>query len=434
MQIGSYLDACRKKAAHIEGLVKANGSNPMRPEWRAETYEKGKKLVVDSQSCIQNAEKLTAAPSEKTLSILQTSVSRLLNDFAAIDIDLVADLEAAHGVGSADSKQFRSFMVEYQGSFPAANLDAVREAREQWRAFDKWLSSPNGFLAARQVFVLSGNGGAGKTHSLCDIAQRRFSDGTYVCVVFGHQFGGEPDPWSRFAESLGIPVNLGREGTLDALNAAAECSGKKLVICVDAVNETRPRRYWFSRFAEFVGAVISRAHLKLCVSCRTSFLPVCLPKDFADQAIEHKGFAGMERESCNAFFFHYHIQPPLVPVLQPELVNPLYLKLVCETLNAKGLKQLPKGWFGIAPVIRAFIAFKEDQFATEHSVSSGAAIVGGSLRAITVAIVKAGSAALRWSEAQEAIDEAKPQANPTSITPMLLWRSRWRARSRRRRR
>ena len=128
----------------------------------------------------------------------------------------------------------------------------------------------------------------------------------------------------------------------------------------------------------------------------------------------------MEREACNAFFSHYNLEPPLVPVLQPELANPLYLKLVCETLRAKGLKQLPKGWFGITPVIRAFLAHKEDQFATEHSVSPGAAIVSGALRAISAAIAEAGSTALRWSEAQAAIDAAKPQAKGINVLQWLV--------------
>ena len=397
-QFADCLDACRRAAARVDGLVEEKGGDPIRPEWPEVTYEKGKRAVADSSSCVQSAEVLAAAPTEEGLSKLQTSVAQLLDEISVVEDELAADLDAKHGGGSADSKGFRSFMAEYQVSFPAANLDAVREARQEWRAFSDWLSSPAGFLASRQVFVLSGSGGAGKTHSLCDIAQRRLAEGTYTLVVFGHQFSGEPDPWTRFAESLGVPITLGRDGVLDALDAAAECSGKHLVICVDAVNETRPRSYWFDRIAEFAKAVASRPHLKLCVSCRTSFLPACLPKDFTDQAVEHKGFVGIEREACNAFFFHYELEPPLVPVLQPELANPLYLKLVCETLRAKGLKQLPKGWFGIAPVIRAFLAHKENQFATEHSVSSGAAIVSGSLRAITAAIAISGNVALRWSE------------------------------------
>jgi hypothetical protein len=420
VQLADHLDACQKEVDRIGELIETKSGNTMRPGWPAAIYESGKKLVADCQSCIQSAEELKHIPTEVALSNLQAMISRLLDELTIVERDLSADLDAAHGEGSADSKRFRSFMAEYQISFPAANVDAVREAREKWRAFSEWLSSPTGFLAFRQVFVLSGSGGAGKTHSLCDIAQKRLGAGAYTCVVFGHQFSGEPDPWTRFAETLGIPLTLGRDGALDALNAAAECSGEKLVICVDALNETRPRRYWLLRFAEFARAVVSRTHLKLCVSCRTSFLPVCLQKEFADQAVEHKGFAGMERESCNTFFSHYHLEPPLVPVLQPELANPLYLKLVCETLKAKGLKQLPKGWFGISPVIQAFLAHKEEQFATEHSVSSGAAIVSGSLRAITAAIANAGSAALHWSEAQLAIDAAKPQAKDFMVLQWLV--------------
>ncbi|PSM31828.1 hypothetical protein, partial [Haliangium sp. UPWRP_2] len=381
-QLADRLDACKREVVRVERRVDEKGGDSKRHGWPEAFYDKGKKAAADSKSCIQSAEAFAVAPTEQGLSTLQTSIARLLNDLAVIEGALAADLDAKHGKGSANSKQFRSYMAAYMVSFPAANLDAVREAQEKWREISDWLSSPAGFLAFKQVFVLSGSGGAGKTHSLCDIAQRRLADGAYTCVVFGHQFGGEPDPWTRFAESMGVPLTLGRDGILDGLAAAAERSGKKLVICVDAVNETRPRSFWSDRFAEFARAVASRAQLKLCVSCRTSFLPVCLPKNFADQAVEHKGFAGMEREACNAFFSHYNLDPPLVPVLQPELANPLYLRLVCETLQAKGLKQLPKGWFGIAPVIRAFLAHKEDQFAMEHSVSSGAAIISGSLRAI----------------------------------------------------
>ncbi len=419
-QIAKHVDACGKETAHIEELVETKGDNVMRPGWPAATFEKGKKLAVESRNCVRAAERLSTSPADEALSQLQGLVSQLLEQIAAVERDLAAGIDATHGDGSADSKRFRSFMAEYECSFPAENLDAVRVAQEKWREYSAWLSSPSGFLAFRQVFVLSGSGGSGKTHSLCDIAQRRLDEGAYTCVVFGHQFRGEPDPWTRFAESLRVPLTLGCEGTLDALNAAAECSGNKLLICVDAVNETMPRSYWFDRFAEFTKAVASRAHLKLCVSCRTSFLPVCLPKDFAAQAIEHKGFSGMEREACNAFFLHYHLEPPLVPVLQPELANPLYLKLVCETLQAKGLKQLPKGWFGISPVIRAFLAQKEEQFATEHSVSTGAAIVSGSLCAIAASIAKTGSAAVCWSDAQSAIDAAKPQAKGINVLQWLV--------------
>jgi hypothetical protein len=220
VQLADHLDACQKEVDRIGELIETKSGNTMRPGWPAAIYESGKKLVADCQSCIQSAEELKHIPTEVALSNLQAMISRLLDELTIVERDLSADLDAAHGEGSADSKRFRSFMAEYQISFPAANVDAVREAREKWRAFSEWLSSPTGFLAFRQVFVLSGSGGAGKTHSLCDIAQKRLGAGAYTCVVFGHQFSGEPDPWTRFAETLGIPLTLGRDGALDALNAA----------------------------------------------------------------------------------------------------------------------------------------------------------------------------------------------------------------------
>lgn len=419
-QFGNHLSACRTAAGQIGKLVEQKRGKLMGAAWPETADELGRSAAANLQSCIQSAEPLIHAPNEKEFSNLRSSISKVMETLAAVYRELAADFDATHGQGTAESKRFRAFMAESMAELPAANLDAVRKAREVCGTFFDWLSSPAGFLAFKRQFVLSGSGGAGKTHSLCDIAARRLAAGAYTCIIFGHQFRGEPDPWTRFAESLGLPLTLGRDGVLDALNAAAECSGEKLIICVDAANETSPRSYWFARFEEFAKHVTSRGQLKLCVSCRTSFLPVCLPKDIADGAIEHRGFAGMERKACKAFFSHFQLEPPLVPVLQPELANPLYLKLVCETLRAKGLKQLPKGWFGIAPVIRAFLAHKEEQFAIEHSVSSGAAIVMGSLRAIAAAIAKSGSADISWSEAHSVIDAAKPQARGINVLQWLV--------------
>ena len=105
-------------------------------------------------------------------------------------------------------------------------------------------------------------------------------------------------------------------------------------------------------------------------------------------------------------------------MLQPELSNPLYLKLVCETLKLRRLKRLPNGWFGLTPVINAFLSEKERQFAAEHGISAGAAIVSGSLLAIANAIAETGNAALPWSDAQRVVNERRPQAG---LLPVLEW-------------
>jgi len=42
-------------------------------------------------------------------------------------------------------------------------------------------------------------------------------------------------------EALGLPVTIGKDCILDALNAAGEASATPLIFCIDAVNENAAR-------------------------------------------------------------------------------------------------------------------------------------------------------------------------------------------------
>lgn len=411
------VEECRQVAKGLRRQVSPK-SDPANPAWPTSELQVGEDAIRECNDVVARAEQLLADPTEHGLNHVLAALDRLKSSLGKLESKLASELDAKHGKGTADSKRFRTYMAEYQVCFPAANLDAVRETAAKFNEFAGWLASPIGFLAFHRVFVLSGSGGSGKTHGICDMARMRLEDGAFTCVTFGHQFSGQPAEWTRLVEALGLPVTIGKDCVLGALNSAGEASGTPLIFCIDAVNETRPRDYWLQRLLPLAHDFEQRPFLKLCVSCRTSFLSASLPQSHPYHLVEHQGFAGIERKAYDAFFNHYDLEPPLVPVLQPELSNPLYLKLVCETLQLKGLKRLPTGWFGLTPVINAFLAEKEKQFAAEHHVSPGATIVAGSLLAIASAIAKSGNAALPWSEAQRVVNENRPQA---ATLPLLEW-------------
>lgn len=90
-------------------------------------------------------------------------------------------------------------------------------------------------------------------------------------------------------------------------------------------------------------------------------------------------------------------------MLQPELANPLYLKLVCQTLKSKGLNSLPAGWTGLATAIRAFLEEKNRVITAECAVSEGTAIASRSLTAIPREISRTGQTALSWSAADSIV-------------------------------
>jgi len=423
-RLNSHLRQCHQARDKLEKAVGRTNADAMVPAWPEALYSDGRGLLGKIESFIGACESVTQGRGTRLFDYSSTreQLGEILRLFDGLEAKLLKDLRNKHPDwdDKVDSPGFRQFMAEYMVSFPTANLDDLRKAAAPFQDFHDWLSSPEGFLAFEPAFLLTGDAGVGKTHGICDIARRRLQDGLPTCVAFGHRFGGEPDPWTRILEILGLPVTLGREGLLDALNAAGEARGHPLLLCIDALNETRPLRYWRNHLSELVQAVRARPFLKVCVSCRTPYVQYCVPEGLKIPKVEYKGFAGAEDYACRKFFEFYGLEPPVDPVLQPELKNPLYLRFVCETLKGQGERRLPAGWRGLSPVIRAFISQKEEEFAAEFEISPGANVVGRALRAISRAVAQSSSAALPRSLAEQAVQQACPAGKQTSLLDWLI--------------
>jgi len=335
-----------------------------------------------------------------------------------VELALARDLNERNEKDVADSVHWRQFMAEYMCSFPAANLDAVRETIEALKELRSWLESPESFLAFRSAFVLSGEAGVGKTHAVCDIASQRLEHGLNTCIVFGHEFESSSDPWTRIAESLGLSPSLGMERLLDSLDAAGEASGGPVLLCIDAVNETRPLRYWKHRLHAVVHAVAQRAWVRVCVVCRTPFLDYCLPDDHGLPVVPHEGFAGMEWEACRLYFEHHGLEPPVFPVLHPELRNPLYLRLACSALEDAGVRRLPSNWSAMSRVVREFLDAKNGSFAKEKELPVGSRSVTKCLTAIARQMATEGATALPLSQAVEVLRGSSALGDPLTL---MMW-------------
>lgn len=400
--------ACRKQLADLKAMVIRRQESPLDPPWPEPCRSVG-------EACLEHVQELLATSSDPVANnvsgqrnraaavTFQDALVRCASELSELETSLKEDLEAKHGSGTADSVGFRQFMAEYQVSFPMASLDSVRELKKSLEGLGAWLKSPEGWAAFERTLLVTGAAGAGKTDGICDAAVRRLEQGRLSLVLFGHQFKGDPDPWTRVREQLGLSPNLTRDGMLDALNSAAEASGHVMILWIDAINETKPLRYWRDRLGSFSEAIGRWPFLRLCIACRTSYVEYCVPSFLGWYRAEHKGFSGNEITAVNAFFRHYGLEVPVTPIFQPEFANPLFLMLVCETLKAKGLKKLPPGWIGLATAIRAFLDQKNSEFAVEHEILKGIQVVPRGLQAIAREIANQGDVALTWSAADRLI-------------------------------
>lgn len=402
-----------------QGKMKTPKSDTRWGTWPNDTRSRARAQVAAIQEAAGALRSIGHLDKQKYVELMQ-SLQSSCAELRTVEKELVLDLDGRYGKGKWDFPHWRQLKSEFEASVPTANLDSTRNVISTLSALVDWLESPESMLAFESAFLLTGAAGTGKTHGVCDIAHQRHQQGLRTCLLFGHEFSGEPDPWARIAETLGL-ADLGREQLLDAMNSAGEASGAPLLVCIDAINETKPLGYWRDRLAPLLNAIRSRPFIRVCVVCRTHYVPACVPAGYELPPFEHQGFKGNEREACRAYFAHYGLQPPAMPILQPELSNPLYLRLVCETAKSQGLLSLPLSWTGSVRTIEAFLHEKEERFAHDHDVPLQAQTMRGTLTALLNHLVAATISELPWSAAIAVALEHVAGLNRDQASKNLDW-------------
>lgn len=416
----TLLCKCSETLQEMARSTEAERQDALMPAWPEELRADGKscwgQLSDALDSCSSLASTLDLAMAQKCVEQISDSLDHL----GMLEKQLASYVDAEYGAGRADSPGFRQWHAEYMCSWPTAHLDNVREMLSALSNLMDWLRSPAGWFAFEPAMLLMGAAGSGKTHGVCDTAARRFRDDRLSVIVFGHQFGGEPEIWTRLREILGLPATLGRDGMLDALNSAGEASGYPLLLWIDAINETRPFSYWRDRLMPVVETIKTRPFIRVCLTCRTAFAAHCVPTGVGIREEIHRGFAGVQSQACRAFFDYYGLKPPVAPLLQPELTNPLYLKLVCQTLKSRGCQDLPVGWWGLNTSIQAFLNEKDHQFALARETQPGAQYASNALQSIAMEIALAGETGLIWSRAEHLLQRECPRAATMGILEWLV--------------
>jgi hypothetical protein len=291
------------------------------------------------------------------LEAVSSNVEHLLQESQQAEKIFLDDLIANHG-DNADTPGFRQFESEYNVRFPAAKLDTSRELVTVLRKLEEWLESPDARLPRSKVMLLRGPAGVGKTHAIIDHALHRYADGQLCLVFYGEDFAGG-EPWEVMVRKLGLPGDVGRDEFWSMINTIGESAGIPALICIDALNESQDRSRWKQAWLPTLRQQITQfSWLKLCISCRDTYLDEVIEDESEILYFEHNGFVGREFEAIQRFFEFYKLKPPITPLLQREFANPLFLHLVCIGLQDEGLAPLPLGSLGFTDILRLILDSK----------------------------------------------------------------------------
>ncbi len=159
------------------------------------------------------------------------------------------------------------------------------------------------------------------------MVERRRKEGCYSLFFLGQHFNALDDPWTQIFKQLKLLG--GEEEFLQALEAKAEASGKRIIIFIDALNEGGGRNLWHKYIKSFVNQIKKHPWLGLVISIRATYTRAVLGDDWQEKytTLTHRGFESKSFEAIKLFFKNSNIALPSVPLLLPEFKNPLFLKL-----------------------------------------------------------------------------------------------------------
>ncbi len=214
-----------------------------------------------------------------------------------------------------------------------ARVSAVRRLEEPLEEISHFADGREGvLLAERNSILLLGDWGTGKAHFLCDFALQALSDGVPAVVVLASSLRTDIGPLDAVADLTGLAAS-GAE-LVHLLASAAEVSGRRALVLIDAVNES-DREAWRRRLPVLVRDVGRTKHLGLIVSCRTPFDSSVVSDSARNRMVQviHPGFEDQEFDAQLEFFRYYGLPPLHVPLLTAEFSRPLFLRLMCEGLR-----------------------------------------------------------------------------------------------------
>jgi hypothetical protein len=219
---------------------------------------------------------------------------------------------------------------------------------------------PQGIIAetdARRLLIVVGEAGIGKSHIFADAVASSLNRGVPAILLLGQYFH-EKDIRQQFLELLGL-ANHDSDKVLQALNAAGESSRTRLIILIDALNETDPLRIWNDQLAGFVSDILKYEWLAIGISLRPEYEEILIPEIVRKNAarVECRGIQSpAEQEQAAVQYFEKRgITRPAVPWLAPEFSNFLFLKTSCDALQEQGIKEFPRGLRGALLILKFYL-------------------------------------------------------------------------------
>ncbi len=352
----------------------------------------------------------------KTFSLLEYKPDGILS-FAAI----IKEIESANCLASKAWKILFGLAREYDAKHQEENdysphrnnpfaqrSHRIDRLQSKLREVRSSLSHADEFIN-NKLMILNGKAGTGKTHLLCDFANRRIASEAPTVLLMGQRFVANDSPWTQMLQQLDLP-DVRAEKFVGVLEAAAQAAGCRALVIIDALNEGQGRVIWPVHLAAFLSALEKSPWIGVLLSVRSTYEDVVISEEIRKRAVSvtHEGFANHGYDAARTFFSYYGLELPSTPILQPEFQNPLLLKTLCLGLQARGKRRLPRGFHGITSTLELYLETVNKKLAEELDFNPNDQLVRRALEKIATQMVKADDRWLSRPKAGKIVNEVLP--------------------------
>jgi len=201
-------------------------------------------------------------------------------------------------------------------------------------------------IAIKRVILINGPAGQGKTHTLVELVSRCVDNGQIAIGILGHKLISGSELWPEIFASIGLPATITPHEFLASIDRQARQQQTVALLAFDALNETCPRSRWQAQLLGVLEEIKRFPNIAVALAVRDDYFPYTIPQ-LPDNAgtpwelVNHSGFAGVEAEAMAKYFAAYGLEAPVFPPIIPEFTNPLYLKILCQSLQQKQGHEVP---------------------------------------------------------------------------------------------
>lgn len=241
-------------------------------------------------------------------------------------------------------------------------------ARKYIQDFIDYINSNEFAAGKKKLLMITGIAGSGKSHLLCDFSKRQLEAGNPVLFLLGqHYMGGSPITF--LAKKLEIADD---KNVLPALSSMGFTMGKQVVIVIDAINEGNYNYDWPDYLSSFILKCKDYSNISLVFSCRDTYASKLIPSEVEKRIpmIKHTGFSGNGSKAARQYLKNYNINAPDVPFLAKEFTNPLFLRLICQSMKDNGEHNFPVGILKFEKILSMYRNAMENRVRQNLRISS----------------------------------------------------------------